>query len=54
MFTQINNFITWFDGVVWGLPLDHSDPDHRIPFNRSVRLFTGKTSWKSTEIHGTK
>ena len=21
MFTQINNFITWFDGVVWGLPL---------------------------------
>ena len=20
MFTQINNFITWFDGVVWGLP----------------------------------
>ena len=21
MFEQINNFITWFDGVVWGLPL---------------------------------
>ncbi len=21
MFTQINNFITWLDGVVWGLPL---------------------------------
>ena len=21
MFTQINNFITWFDGVVWGLLL---------------------------------
>ena len=21
MLTQINNFITWFDGVVWGLPL---------------------------------
>ena len=21
IFTQINNFITWFDGVVWGLPL---------------------------------
>lgn len=53
MFTQINNFIIWFDGVVWGLPLIILILS-QDPFNRSVRLFTGKTSWKSTEIHGTK
>ena len=54
MFTQINNFITWFDGVVWGLPLIILIPITGFLFNRSVRLFTGKTSGKSTEIHGKK
>ena len=54
MFTQINNFITWFDGVVWGLPLIILILITGLHFNRSVRLFTGKTSWKSTEIHGKK
>ena len=52
MFTQINNFITWFDGVVLGTSADHSDPVHRNSVNRSVRPFTGKASRKSTEIHG--
>ncbi len=52
MFTQINNFITWFDGVVWGLPLIILNPVHRNSVNRSVRSFTVKASRKSTEIHG--
>ena len=35
-----------------GTSADHSDPDHRISFNRSVRCFTGKAFGKSPEIHG--
>ena len=54
MFEQINNFITWFDGVVWGLPLIHSNPDHRISINSSIRAIASTTSWKSLKIHGEK
>ena len=35
-----------------GTSVNHSDPDHRISFNRSVRCFTGKAFGKSPEIHG--
>ena len=38
MFETINNFITWFDGVIWGLAADHSDPGNRNLFNSSIRL----------------
>ncbi len=54
MFTQINNFITWFDGVVWGLPLIILILFTGILVNRSVRSFTGKAPRKGTEIHGKK
>ena len=54
MFTQINNFITWFDGVVWGLPLIILILITGFLLTVRLGFFTGTTSGKSTEIHGKK
>ena len=50
MLQSINNFITWFDGVV----TDHSYPGDRNLLNRPTWIITGQTSWKSPEVHGEK
>ena len=54
MFTQINNFITWFDGVVWGLPLIILILITGFLLTVRLGFLQVRLSGKSTEIHGKK
>ena len=54
IFGRIDTFITWFDGVVWGLPLIILILVTGIFLTVALGPSSGKVSWESVKIHGEK